>query len=278
MYPAVIKTVLEMRCLTRKADTILGFVPTMGFLHQGHLSLVEKAKKQCDIVVVSIFVNPTQFAPGEDLENYPRNFQRDLDLLAEFNVDYVFFPSSEEMYPPGFSTWINVDGVSQVLCGRSRPVHFRGVATVVLKLVNIVNPNYMYMGEKDYQQIAVLKRMLYDLNLETVIVPCPIVRENDGLAMSSRNKYLDPQQRIDALCLSEAVSHARNRVQHNCHSASELLPELTNIILEHHGIIDYIEFRNSDTLQETEIIDQKTRLFLAVYIGNTRLIDNSLLL
>ena len=274
----MIKTVLEMRSLTRKADTILGFVPTMGFLHQGHLSLVETAKKQCDLVVVSIFVNPTQFAPNEDLDNYPRNFQRDLDLLAEFNVDYVFFPSSEEMYPPEFSTWINVDGVSQVLCGRSRPAHFRGVATVVLKLVNIVNPNYMYMGEKDFQQIAVLKRMFSDLNLKTVIVPCPIVREEDGLAMSSRNKYLDPQQRIDALCLSKAISHARKRVHENCLSANDLLPELKNIILQHHGIIDYIEFRNCETLQETEILDHKTRLFLAVYIGNTRLIDNSLLL
>jgi pantoate--beta-alanine ligase len=277
MRPAVINSILEMRCLTRKADTILGFVPTMGFLHEGHLSLVEMARKQCDIVVVSIFVNPTQFAPDEDLDNYPRDFERDLQLLAAKNVDYVFFPHSAEMYPSGYSTWVTVEGISQVLCGNSRPTHFKGVTTVVCKLANIVNPNYMYMGEKDFQQVAVLTRMLADLNLETVIVPCPTVREADGLAMSSRNKYLQGQQRTDALCLHEAILHARQRYSQNIRSATELLPELETIIKKHNGIIDYIEFRNQNSLEETTRLDENTRLFLAVHIGNTRLIDNALL-
>ncbi|MDP8209581.1 MAG: pantoate--beta-alanine ligase [Candidatus Stygibacter australis] len=275
MLPSVINSVLEMQCLTRKADTILGFVPTMGFLHKGHLSLVEMAKKQCDIVIVSIFVNPTQFAPTEDLDNYPRDFDRDLKLLAELGVDYVFFPQTIEMYPPGYSTWVTVEGVSEVLCGKSRPEHFKGVSTIVCKLVNIVNPNYMYMGEKDFQQIAVLKRMLLDLNLETVIVPCPIIREDDGLAMSSRNKYLVDQQREDALCLYRSIQHTRTRYQQGCRTADELLPEIEQIITENNGKIDYIEFRTADDLKPVDQLDKNTRLFLAVQIGNTRLIDNA---
>jgi len=274
MQPSVINSVLEMQCLTRKADTILGFVPTMGYLHKGHLSLVEMAKKQCDIVIVSIFVNPTQFAPTEDLDNYPRDIDSDLKLLAELGVDYVFFPKTTEMYPAGYSTWVNVEGVSEVLCGKSRPSHFKGVSTIVCKLVNIVNPNYMYMGEKDFQQIAVLKRMLLDLNLETVIVPCPIIREDDGLAMSSRNKYLDTQQRKEALCLYNSIQHSRTRYQQGCRKADELLPEIEQIIKDNNGKIDYIEFRKADDLKPVDQLDKSTRLFLAVYIGNTRLIDN----
>lgn len=271
----MINSVLEMQSLTRKADTILGFVPTMGYLHKGHLSLVERAKKQCDIVVVSIFVNPTQFAPNEDLDNYPRDFDSDLKLLAELGVDYVFFPKTTEMYPAGYSTWVNVEGVSEVLCGKSRPAHFKGVSTIVCKLVNIVNPNYMYMGEKDFQQIAVLKRMLTDLNLETVIVPCPIIREPDGLAMSSRNKYLQGQQRTDALCLYKAIQHAQTRYQQGCRKAAELLPELENIIISNNGKIDYIEFRTAEDLKPVDQLTKTTRLFLAIKIGNTRLIDNA---
>ena len=275
MLPPVINSVLEMQCLTRKADTILGFVPTMGYLHKGHLSLVERAKKQCDIVVVSIFVNPTQFAPNEDLDNYPQDFDRDLKLLAELGVDYVLFPQTTEMYPAGYSTWVTVEGVSEVLCGKSRPAHFKGVSTIVCKLVNIVNPNYMYMGEKDFQQIAVLKRMLLDLNLETVIVPCPIIREDDGLAMSSRNKYLDTQQHQDALCLYNSIQHSRTRYQQGCRKADELLPEIEQIITENNCKIDYIEFRTANDLKLAEKLNKNTRLFLAVQIGNTRLIDNA---
>ena len=275
MLPSVINSVLEIQCLTRKADTILGFVPTMGYLHKGHLSLVKMAKKQCDIVIVSIFVNPTQFTPNEDLDNYPQDFDRDLKLLAELGVDYVFFPHTTEMYPAGYSTWVTVEGVSEVLCGKSRPAHFKGVSTIVCKLVNIVNPNYMYMGEKDFQQIAVLKRMLLDLNLETVIVPCPIIREDDGLAMSSRNKYLDTQQRQDALCLYNSIQNSRTRYQQGCRKADALLPEIEQIINENNGKIDYIEFRTADNLKPVDQLDKNTRLFLAVQIGNTRLIDNA---
>jgi pantoate--beta-alanine ligase len=275
VYPAVINSVLEMRSLTRKADAILGFVPTMGYLHQGHISLVQTARKQCDLVVVSTFVNPTQFAPSEDLNNYPRDFQRDFDLLSSNKVDYIFFPTESEMYPAGYSTWINVDGISNVLCGKSRPTHFRGVSTVVCKLVNIVNPNYMYMGEKDYQQVAVLSRMLLDLNLETVIIPCPTIREPDGLAMSSRNMYLDPKMRKDALCLYKAIMHAKKRYLENCRQADQLLIELKDIILRNNGKIDYLEFRDKYSLQKIDRLNENTRIFLAVYIGNTRLIDNA---
>jgi pantoate--beta-alanine ligase len=275
VYPAVINSVLEMRSLTRKADAILGFVPTMGYLHQGHISLVQAARKQCDLVVVSTFVNPTQFAPSEDLNNYPRDFQRDFDLLSSNKVDYIFFPTESEMYPAGYSTWINVDGISNVLCGKSRPTHFRGVSTVVCKLVNIVNPNYMYMGEKDYQQVAVLSRMLLDLNLETVIIPCPTIREPDGLAMSSRNMYLDPKMRKDALCLYKAIMHAKKRYLENCRQADQLLIELKDIILRNNGKIDYLEFRDKYSLQKIDRLNENTRIFLAVYIGNTRLIDNA---
>ena len=278
MSLAVVNSIIEMRSLTRKADRIIGFVPTMGFLHDGHLSLVKKAIKQCDLVVVSIFVNPTQFAPSEDLDSYPRDFDRDIELLSNLDVDYVFFPNTEVMYPDGFSTWVEVKGVSEILCGSSRPTHFRGVSTVVLKLVNITNPNYMYMGEKDFQQIAVLKRMLADLNFETVIVPCPIIRETDGLALSSRNKYLTTQQRKDALCLQKAIKIAQLRCSQNILDTGMILPELREIIKDHNGKIDYIEIRDQDSLKLVDKINNNSRLFLAVFIGNTRLIDNSLLL
>jgi pantoate--beta-alanine ligase len=249
----------------------------MGYLHAGHLSLVDQARRQCDLVVVSIFVNPAQFAAGEDLASYPRDFKRDFDLLAAKGVDYVFFPAATDMYPADYSTWINVEGVSEVLCGSSRPSHFRGVATVVLKLVNIAYPNYMYMGEKDFQQIAVLNRMLTDLNLETVIVSCPIIREADGLAMSSRNKYLDEQQRQEALCLYKCLQKAKEKYARGIRFASQIIPQLKEIIEQHNGSIDYLEFRDQSTLEKAEVLDYNSRLFLAVYIGKTRLIDNSLL-
>ncbi|MCF7919834.1 MAG: pantoate--beta-alanine ligase [Candidatus Cloacimonetes bacterium] len=267
-----------MKKLTGKHAGLTGFVPTMGFLQEGHLSLVRLAKKQCDVVVVSIYVNPTQFSPSEDLASYPRDFERDYALLAELEVDYIFFPDNNEMYPPDYNTWVEVKGISEVLCGRSRPSHFRGVTTIVLKLVNIVQPDYMYMGEKDFQQITVLKKMLKDLNSDTIIVPCPIVREPDGLALSSRNKYLDEKQRQDALCLSKAVKLARQSVAQGCRNPEVILNIITQFITAAHGKIDYIEFRQSNDLSATEIIDKETRIFLAIYIGKTRLIDNAILL
>lgn len=277
MNTAIVRSILEMQSLTRKADMIVGFVPTMGYLHEGHLSLVEKAKEQCDLVIVSIFVNPSQFAPGEDLQSYPRDIQRDFDLLSEREVDYIFYPSNEEMYPQGYSSWVNVQGVSEVLCGKSRPTHFRGVSTIVLKLVNIANPNYMYMGEKDYQQVAVLQRMLADFNLETVIVPCAIIREKDGLAMSSRNKYLSNSERKSALCLYQSIEYARSQYRSGRRDTQKMLFEIRELIESAGGKIDYAEFRNQESLAKAETLDHNTRLFLAVYFGKTRLIDNSLL-
>jgi pantoate--beta-alanine ligase len=275
MKPVIIKTISDMQAITRKLDVLIGFVPTMGFLHEGHLSLVRKAKEMCDLVVVSIFVNPAQFGPAEDLDSYPRDFDNDYDLLSDLEVDYIFFPDKKEMYPKDFSSWVEVEGLTEVLCGASRPGHFKGVTTVVFKLVNIIHPDFMYMGEKDYQQIAVLKRMLLDLNSETVITPCPIVREEDGLALSSRNKYLNARQRQDALCLSKAIKLARQRVREGCRNVDNILPELIQLITGHQGRIDYLEFRQGDDFSVTQNIDSKTRLFLAVYIGSTRLIDNA---
>lgn len=177
----------------------IGFVPTMGYFHKGHLSLVAEANKNCDITVVSIFVNPSQFGPNEDFSSYPRDLQRDLELLNQYKVDYVFNPTPDQMYPAGYKTWINVEELSSILCGASRPGHFRGVATVITKLINIIKPSLMFMGEKDFQQIVVLQTMLKDLNFHTQIHPCPIIREADGLAMSSRNVYLNSEQRQQAL-------------------------------------------------------------------------------
>ena len=278
MKPTIINTIKEMQQISRSRKGRIGFVPTMGFLHEGHLSLVCKAKKQCDIVVVSIYVNPSQFSPNEDLDSYPRDFDKDYQLLAELDVDYIFFPDNKEMYPTNFATWVEVTGISEVLCGSSRPSHFKGVTTIVMKLVNIVHPDYMYMGEKDFQQIAVLKRMLLDLNILTQIVPCEIVRESDGLAMSSRNKYLDKQQRHDALCLKKSIDFAQKRVAEGVRNVSKILPELKSLISQNHGKIDYLEFSNDNDLNKTDEINNHTRIFLAVYMGSTRLIDNAVLM
>jgi len=253
----------------------VGFVPTMGYLHDGHLSLIRKSNEQCDITVVSIYVNPAQFGPGEDLSRYPRDLGRDLELLSRFHVDYVFFPTTEMMFPQGFSSWIEVDKLSSILCGASRPAHFKGVATVVAKLVNLVNPDYMYMGKKDYQQIAVLETMLRDLNFHAKIVRCPIVREKDGLAMSSRNKYLSKLERKEALCLSLALKLARDLHKKGETNSSVLENKMATMIEKSNGKIDYISLVNKDTLHPVKKVDFDTRILLAVYIGKTRLIDNS---
>ncbi|MDD3524934.1 MAG: pantoate--beta-alanine ligase, partial [Candidatus Cloacimonetes bacterium] len=205
----LINTLAEMQALKHPEGFKIGFVPTMGYLHEGHLSLVDASKKDCDLTIVSIFVNPAQFGENEDLDSYPRDMERDLSLLKARGVDYVFFPDAQMMYPNGYRTWVEVEGLSDILCGASRKGHFRGVCTVVLKLVNIVKPHFMYMGDKDYQQQSILRIMLKDLNLDTTIVGCPIVREQDGLAKSSRNVYLDPNNRQIALCLYRALIQAQ---------------------------------------------------------------------
>jgi pantoate--beta-alanine ligase len=247
----------------------------MGYFHQGHLSLVAEANKQSEITVVSIFVNPSQFGPNEDFDSYPRDMQRDLELLSNYKVDYVFSPSSEQMYPQDYRTWVEVEGISSILCGASRPGHFRGVATVILKLINILKPNLMFMGEKDFQQVTVLKKMLKDLNCITQIVPCHIIREDDGLAMSSRNIYLNPEQRKQALCLFKAIQQAQTQYKQGIRETIFLQKEAADLVKKFGGIVDYISFVEPNTLQEVAIADDNTRIMLAVFIGKTRLIDNA---
>ena len=253
----------------------IGFVPTMGYFHQGHLSLVAEANKQSEITVVSIFVNPSQFGPNEDFDSYPRDMQRDLELLSNYKVDYVFSPSSEQMYPQDYRTWVEVEGISSILCGASRPGHFRGVATVILKLINIIKPNLMFMGEKDFQQVTVLKKMLKDLNCITQIVPCHIIREEDGLAMSSRNIYLNPEQRKQALCLFKAIQQAQTQYKQGIRDTIFLQNKAAELVKISGGKVDYISFVEPNTLQEVNIADDNTRILLAVFIGKTRLIDNA---
>ncbi|HOH82674.1 MAG TPA: pantoate--beta-alanine ligase [Candidatus Syntrophosphaera thermopropionivorans] len=272
----IYKTIAETReALAGKAlQKKIGFVPTMGALHKGHLSLVERCHSESDLTVVSIYVNPTQFGPQEDLNHYPRNLEKDIDLLRNYHVDIVFTPDDVQMYPEGYCTWVQVEGLSDILCGASRPGHFRGVATIVLKLMHIVNPKLMFMGMKDYQQIIVLEKMIEDLNLETKIVRCPIVREPDGLAMSSRNSYLTPDERQRATCLIKALKNAQKMVNEGYLDSSILISEAENIIKQSDGRIDYIKIVDGSTLQELPEVRSGSRMMLAVYIGNTRLIDN----
>ena len=252
----------------------VGFVPTMGALHEGHLSLVERCKTECDLCVVSIYVNPAQFGPSEDLGKYPRNLDKDLELLSKRGADLVFFPDDVQMYPPGYRTWIDVEGLSEKLCGASRPGHFRGVATVVLKLCNIVRPDSMYMGLKDFQQIVVLERMLKDLDCETRIVRCPIIREEDGLALSSRNAYLEPDERLRAISRSQALKMAREQVASGTRDSAALIEEASKTVSAAGGTIDYIKIVDADTLEDVAMVNENSRMLLAVFMGKTRLIDN----
>ena len=272
----VIRSIQEMREYRNliKETKNIGFVPTMGYLHEGHLSLVKQSNKESDITIVSIYVNPSQFGANEDLDHYPRDLERDLEFLGQYDVDAVFLPTTEEMYPENYLTWINVDEISAMYCGASRPGHFKGVATIVSKLINIVKPLYIYMGEKDYQQIAVLKKMIQDLNYDCYIRPCPIVREKDGLAMSSRNVYLNETERKNALCLYEAQILAKDAVYHGEKNIDSVKMKMISHIHDKGGKVDYIEFADSITLKEKSDLCGLTRVLMAVYIGKTRLIDN----
>lgn len=274
MRTKIIKAIEELRQKLSKVKGNVGFVPTMGYLHEGHLSLVKTAKKESDFVVVSIFVNPSQFAPSEDLEDYPRDLERDLRLLSDLKVDLIFFPSEKEMYPPGYKTWVTVDKITQVLCGKSRPNHFRGVTTIVTKLMNLIDPDKMFMGEKDFQQLVVLRQMAKDLNFKTKIIGCPIIRESDGLAMSSRNKYLSEDNRKNALALHKSLLMAKKLFNNNITSTSEIIAKMTELIEDLNGTIDYIEVVDSATLEHLDNLKKGCRILLAIYIGNTRLIDN----
>lgn len=275
----ILNTIRDMRVevkKVRRSGKSIGFVPTMGYLHEGHLSLVKRAREENDLVVVSIFVNPTQFGPHEDFESYPRNLDRDSKLVESFGGDIVFSPSVSEMYPKKSSTYVEVEGnIVKELCGASRPGHFKGVTTVVTKLFNIVTPDRAYFGQKDAQQVAVIEQMVRDLCLEIEIVPCPIVREKDGLAMSSRNIYLNEKERRAATVLFESLSKAEEIVRKGGRSPFEVSKFILNIIAsESLCQIDYIEIVNSQTLEPIEEIKGNILIALAVKIGSTRLIDN----
>lgn len=256
----------------------IAFVPTMGFLHEGHASLLREGRTRGDLLVLSIFVNPIQFGPTEDLDRYPRNLEGDCAIARECGVDIVFTPTAAEMYPPGFQTSIRVRDLALPLCGASRPGHFDGVATVVTKLCNIVQPDVALFGNKDFQQLAIIRRMVADLSLPVEIVGMPIVRETDGLAMSSRNSYLSPAERASALCLSRAILLARERYAAGERSAAALLAAARDLILaEPTAVIDYLEIRDASTLEPVDTVNDPALLALAVKIGMTRLIDNTVL-
>ena len=253
----------------------IGLVPTMGYLHEGHRSLMERARKENDRVVASVFVNPTQFGPNEDFESYPRDFQADCALCEGVGVDLVFHPEPSDMYFPDASTSITADGVSKELCGKSRPIHFSGVCTVVNKLINIAMAERAYFGQKDAQQLAVIRRMVRDLNMNVEIVGCPIIREEDGLAKSSRNTYLSAEDRKAALCLSQAVFAGQKLMQEGEKQASVVLGTMRHIInAQPLARIDYVEMVTWDSIQVTDTADGPVLVAMAVYIGKTRLIDN----
>ena len=279
--PKLVTSVGQLRCeidAARRDGKKIGFVPTMGALHEGHLSLVRAALGECDYVVVSIFVNPTQFGPTEDLAKYPRTLDNDRALLGTCCTDLVFAPSEAEMYPPGHATSVEVGAVAEPLEGVCRPGHFRGVATVVLKLFNMVQPDVAYFGQKDYQQTAVLRRMVADLGVPVSLRICPIVRELDGLALSSRNRYLSPGARERALVLSKSLQLAESLVAQNHRDARQIAARMRDVIqTAEDAQIDYIAMVDPDTLQPVEAITGRTLAALAVKIENTRLIDNCLL-
>ncbi len=274
----VIKTIAEMKQLRKNLAEPVGFVPTMGYLHEGHLSLVRQARADNPSVVVSIFVNPTQFGPHEDFERYPRDTQRDLALLEKERTDIVFMPSAAEMYPAGFNTWVEVSKITQRLEGACRPGHFRGVTTVVAKLFNIVQPARAYFGQKDAQQAIVIRRMVADLNMNLEIITLPTVREPDGLAMSSRNTYLNPEERRAAAVLYQALSTVKRLYFQGERNAAYLRQHMTTIIHKQpQASIDYVSIANHETLEELDTVTPPALVSLAVRIGKTRLIDNIVL-
>lgn len=265
-----------LRALRRAGKTI-GFVPTMGFLHEGHLSLMRLARERCDVLVASIFVNPTQFGPNEDLDAYPRDFERDEALCREVDVDFLFYPTPENMYLDSHSVWVDEASLSGVLCGAVRPGHFRGVCTVVAKLLNIVLPDFMVLGEKDAQQLRVLRRMVRDLNFPVEIVSGPTVREVDGLAMSSRNKYLSPAERIEAVCLFQSLEKARALFAAGERDPAVLKAGIREVIEKTSGTVDYIELVDDESLRPVDRVGQPVLVALAVKFSDTRLIDNTVL-
>jgi pantoate--beta-alanine ligase len=277
----ICRTIGEMRAACRSArqdQRRLGFVPTMGALHAGHLSLVRAARRQCESVAVSIFVNPTQFGPDEDFCSYPRTFERDRGLLEQEGVPILFVPSTEEIYPPGSTTFVEVKGLSEKLCGRSRPGHFRGVATVVAKLFNIVQPDFAFFGQKDAAQAVIIRRMVRDLDFDVQVMVCPIVREPDGLALSSRNAYLDPQQRKQATVLYRSLMRVQFLADRGESDSARLIAAALDELKQEPEVrLDYFEIVDRETLDPVANTSQGALVAVAAFVGTTRLIDNIVL-
>ena len=277
----IVRTVSWMKQIGRAArheDRMLGFVPTMGALHKGHASLIQAAKAQCSPVVVSIFVNPKQFGPTEDFQKYPRTLESDRALLESLGVDYLFAPPAEEIYPHGFRTLVNVEGLSNRLEGRSRPGHFQGVATVVLKLFEIVQPRFAYFGRKDAQQCRIIQQMSADLNLDTEIVVSPIVREPDGLALSSRNAYLSPDDRRAATALYRSLEAVKAEIGAGQRDAAHLIAAARHLLDSEPAVkTDYVEIVNAESLEPVTVLRNRCLVLLAAHVGKTRLIDNALI-
>ena len=274
----VIEKIKDLKAIIRSQKSsgkTIGLVTTMGYLHDGHLSLVKASRDENDFTIMSIFVNPTQFGPNEDFDSYPRDMERDTKLAEAAGVDVIFAPSKDEMYPDGYKTYVEVEDITNVLCGKSRPGHFRGVTTVVAKLFNIVEPDKAYFGQKDAQQVIVLRKMVKDLNMNLEIVTCPIVRESDGLAMSSRNTYLSPEERSGALALSQSLFEAEKIIKDGERDAAKIIGYIKNRISQVEvAEIDYVEITDIDDLKSVEHIAGKVLIALAVRFGRTRLIDN----
>jgi pantoate--beta-alanine ligase len=282
----IIKTKHEMSAASAKLKShgrTIGLVPTMGYLHNGHVSLIKRSKGECDATVVSIFVNPIQFGPGEDFNKYPRDIQRDTDIALKEEVDFMFIPEAGEMYHENHLSYVNVEKIDKVMCGNFREKHFRGVCTVVLKLFNIIKPDYAFFGEKDYQQLVIIKKMVKDLDINVKIIGCETIREQDGLAMSSRNKYLSEKERKNAVILRNTILFAEEEIKKRCRDLGGIREECLRLLNQSEFIkkIDYFDFRDSDTLEELKGTQNGTGYLLiasAVYIGTTRLIDNKVVL
>lgn len=273
----IIETIQELKQFVgeqKAAGKSIGLVPTMGYLHEGHQSLMKQARKENDTVIVSDFVNPIQFGPNEDYDAYPRDLAHDTQKASQEGVDVLFVPSVEEMYPQNYATYTEVEGLTENLCGAQRPGHFRGVCTVVLKLFHLTKADRAYFGQKDIQQLMIIRRMVQDLNLDIEIIGLPIVREEDGLAKSSRNKYLSPQERKDALSLSQALQTARMMIGQGERSAEVLRQAMQEIFDKLPCTIDYIKIVDRETLKDTDSVDRPSIIALAIKFGNTRLIDN----
>ena len=275
----IIKTTSALRAAVRKArdaGLTIGLVPTMGYLHEGHLSLMRRARKENDLVVATVFVNPTQFGPNEDLDAYPRNPKHDMALMQSEQVDIAFMPETAELYPDGFATYVEVEGpMTQVLCGASRPNHFRGVTTIVAKLFHLAAPHRAYFGRKDAQQVAVIRKMARDLDFDLQVVVCPTVRESDGLAMSSRNSYLSDRQRMDAVVISQSLFEARDMITKGEQYAQNVIDHIrSRISAVEQAEIDYVAAVDTDTLADIDILAGRVLIAVAVNLGGTRLIDN----